>query len=209
MPQSGIAAAPIVASAPNRTVVIAPGYHAAWVGQSDNLSLAPDAVGTVTVRFRNTGSVAWIRGAPQRQANLGVVDGPSPLAASSWPTLDRVAIQTEPVVQPGEIATFTFQVRAPSKVGSYRLDLRPVIDGTTWMENEGVYVVVTSTNSVDASQAALALMAGVLALFPSLALADWLRIVAILSFVALLAIVARLIVAAVRARTVSRAAWRA
>jgi len=46
-------------------------------------------------------------------------------------------------VNPGGVGTFTFQLRAPSTPGVYRIAVRPVIDGTTWMENQGVFLVVT------------------------------------------------------------------
>jgi hypothetical protein len=42
------------------------------------------------------------------------------------------------------VATFEFDVRVPSVAASYRLDVRPVIDGTTWLENDGVFFTLTS-----------------------------------------------------------------
>jgi hypothetical protein len=45
-------------------------------------------------------------------------------------------------VAPGQIAEFRFSVRAPLSRGVYRLDLRPVIDGTTWMEDQGVFWII-------------------------------------------------------------------
>ena len=56
---------------------------------------------------------------------------------------DRPAIQSEATVAPGGIGTFTFQVRAPSGPGTYAFHLRPVIDGLTWMEDEGVFLIIT------------------------------------------------------------------
>jgi hypothetical protein len=43
---------------------------------------------------------------------------------------------------PGQTGTFTFQVRAPSTPGSYKLPLRPVVDGVTWLEDQGVFVPI-------------------------------------------------------------------
>ena len=60
----------------------------------------------------------------------------------SGPTPDRVAVQNERLVQPGGTGTFTFQVRAPVLAGTYAIHLRPVIDGTVWMEDEGVYLLI-------------------------------------------------------------------
>lgn len=118
-------------------------FHARWVGQSEAASLSGGHVTTMRVSFRNTGTAAWVRGVLGQQANLGL-SGEGAGLSSTWPRADRVAIQNESIVQPGGVATFSFDVRAPNAPGTYRLDLRPVIDGTTWMENEGVYVLVTS-----------------------------------------------------------------
>lgn len=95
------------------------------------------------MRFRNTGTASWVKGVPGQQANLAV-SGEGANLSYGWPTADRVAVQLEDVVAPGEMATFEFDVRAPSVAASYRLDVRPVIDGTTWLENDGVFFTLTS-----------------------------------------------------------------
>ena len=63
----------------------------------------------------------------------------------NWPLENRVAAQSEATVGAGQTATFTFQVKAPASPGVYSIHLRPVIDGTTWMEDEGVYLIITVT----------------------------------------------------------------
>jgi len=80
---------------------------------------------------------------PGQQANLAV-SGEGANLGSGWPTADRVAVQLEDVVAPGEVATFEFDVRVPSVAASYRLDVRPVIDGTAWLEDDGVFFTLTS-----------------------------------------------------------------
>src|SRR2546426_493928 len=67
---------------------------------------------------------------------------PAPLGVN-WLSANRVAAQTETSVPTGANATFTFQVRAPQIAGTYSLHLRPVIDGTAWMEDQGVFLVIT------------------------------------------------------------------
>jgi hypothetical protein len=62
--------------------------------------------------------------------------------AASWLWDDRIATTVAERVSPGEIAEFRFSVRAPLGRGTYRLDLRPVIDGTTWMEDQGVFWLI-------------------------------------------------------------------
>jgi hypothetical protein len=80
-----------------------------------------------------------------QQANLGVVNDNNMWSALGvgWLSANRVAGQAETAVAPGSLATFTFQVRAPATPGVYRIALRPVIDGTTWMEDNGVFLVIT------------------------------------------------------------------
>jgi hypothetical protein len=50
-------------------------------------------------------------------------------------------VQDLAVVPSGATTTFTFRVRGV-RPGTFSLHLRPVIDGITWMEDEGVYMVV-------------------------------------------------------------------
>jgi hypothetical protein len=102
----------------------------------------------MTIAFRNTGSRTWLRGTLGQQANLGInLDDRSWSGLGvGWASPDRPAIQNEPSVAPGAIATFTFQMRAPAAPGTYLIHLRPVIDGTTWMEDQGVFLVIEVTN---------------------------------------------------------------
>ena len=122
------------------------GYHSAWAAQSPYPTLAPNALsGPLMIQFRNTGTATWLKGVTGQQANLGVVNDNNTWSALGvgWLSPNRVAAQAEAAVGPGGIATFTFQVRAPSAPGVYRIALRPVIDGTTWMEDQGVFLVIT------------------------------------------------------------------
>jgi hypothetical protein len=121
-------------------------YHSAWVGQSTYPTVRAGAMSApITVTFKNTGHQSWVRGILGQQVNLGIDDAPNAWQSFSagWPTGDRVAVQSESKVAPGENVTFTFQVRAPSAPGTYRLRVRPVIDGTMWLEDQGVYVLIT------------------------------------------------------------------
>ena len=63
----------------------------------------------------------------------------------NWPYTTRPAVQTETSVAPGASGSFTFQVKAPLQSGLYAIHLRPVIDGVTWMEDEGVFLYVSVT----------------------------------------------------------------
>jgi len=121
-------------------------YHSAWSSQSPYPTLQPGALsGPLTVTFRNTGSEMWVRGILGQEARLGI-NGDNTMWAGlavGWLSTNRVGAQGEAAVAPGALGTFSFQVRAPSTPGVYAINLRPVIDGVTWLEDEGVFLVVT------------------------------------------------------------------
>jgi hypothetical protein len=120
-------------------------FHSAYAGQSVPGPIATGSTGVVTMRVRNTGSIAWVKGSVT-EARLGIPGDDRAHAASVLPAVwlfaNRPAAQTETVVRPGEIATFVFAVGGVNP-GSYRIPLRPVIDGITWLEDQGMYVDVT------------------------------------------------------------------
>ena len=125
---------------------LVPGWHSAWQAQSPYLVMTPGQVADFWIRFSNSGTQPWVRGVWGQQANLGLNgDDRSPYAlgmAANWLWQDRLATTTAAVVQPGEVAEFRFSVRAPVTRGIYRLNLRPVIDGTVWMEDQGVFWIL-------------------------------------------------------------------
>ena len=124
------------------------GLHSAWVDQTGVPALQPAATTTVTLRFRNSGSKTWTKGVAGSQVALGVPGDSTAYAAmgmnAGWPSANRVALQNEALVAPGNIASFTFSVRAPMGAGTVNMRVRPVIDGVTWLEDQGVYVPVTT-----------------------------------------------------------------
>jgi hypothetical protein len=142
-----------------------PGYHAAWYGQSGYPTLCPGQTAGAVVAYYNSGSLGW-RLAPFEVAFLGT-SGPTPgqdqpsilggdgqegSVNTRWAVYNRPAAMpitnTGPnapfaYVGPGQVAWFQFQVKAPQVPGVYRLYIRPLIEGTTWMEDFGVYWQVT------------------------------------------------------------------
>ena len=122
------------------------GYHAAWAGQSPDVTLSAGQTATMVVALRNNGYRGWYRGNPGQQANLGTAD---PLDAQrwdldfGWPSASRIATTTTAYVGPGQVGWFEFQVRAPSSPGSYVLRVRGVVDGATWLEDPGVFWTIT------------------------------------------------------------------
>ena len=122
------------------------GFHSAWVTQNAWPTLAPGATTTYTVQFRNTGTETWQRGVAGKQVNLGIVNDSTAFSqlAVNWLTPNRPATTVEQTVAPGAIGTFTFLLKAPTAQGAYDIPLRPVADGVTWLEHQGVFVRVTS-----------------------------------------------------------------
>src|SRR6185312_2047673 len=62
-----------------------------------------------------------------------------------WIAHNRVAAQPFDAnwIGPNQVAWFQFTVKAPPTPGTYRLYLRPLIEGLQWLEDFGVYWQVT------------------------------------------------------------------
>ena len=88
--------------------------------------------------WRNTGWDSW----SQSNSRIGT-GGPEP--AHDQPSVltgtNRVG-QSATTVAPGEVASYPFELIGPATPGIYRVYLRPVIDGITWMEDQGVFWLV-------------------------------------------------------------------
>jgi glucose/arabinose dehydrogenase len=138
----------VVASllAAGRPAAAADGFHSAWVGQSAWPTLAPGVTTSYSVQFRNTGTETWQRGVPGKQVNLGIVNDVTTFASLGvgWIAANRPATTVEATVPPGATGTFTFVLRAPTTQGVFNIPLRPVADGVTWLEHQGVFVRLTS-----------------------------------------------------------------
>lgn len=137
-----------------------PGFHAQWYGQSGYPTLCPGQRSVATVAYYNSGSSGWVQGRMGESAYLGTwepepgQDRPSPLGGdgqlgspnTGWPRYDRIAVQPAAYVGPGQVAWFQFTIAAPQAPGYYRLYLRPLIEGATWMEDFGVFWLVKVLN---------------------------------------------------------------
>jgi hypothetical protein len=133
------------------------GFHATWYGQSGYMTLCPGDSATAVVAYYNSGSLGWTLGRMGEVAYLGTWgphpgqdrasvlggDGSNGSPNTNWPRFNRIAVQPAPYVGPGQVAWFQFSVRAPSVPGTYKLYLRPLIEGAQWMEDFGVFWLVT------------------------------------------------------------------
>ena len=139
-----------------------PGLHAQWYGQSGYPTLCPGQTSVATVAYYNSGSEGWvlfggISGTQYTALSLGT-SGPEPgqdrasvlggngsygTPNTRWPDFNRLAIQPAQWVGPNQVAWFQFTVKAPPTPGTYRLYLRPLIEGNRWLEDFGVFWQVT------------------------------------------------------------------
>jgi hypothetical protein len=138
-----------------------PGFHAAWYGQSGYPVLCPGQISRAVVAYYNSGSIGWYSGFDtaaflgtwnpepgQDQASVIGGDGTRGSPNTRWNAYNRPA--TVPIngrygayVGPNQVAWFQFTVKAPPTPGTYRLYIRPLIEGVQWMEDFGVYWQVT------------------------------------------------------------------
>lgn len=133
------------------------GFHASWYGQSGYSTLCPGETATAVVAYYNSGTRGWLADTMGQVAYLGTwnpepgQDRASTLggngAAGSpntgWPGFNRVAVQPAHWVGPNQVAWFQFTIVAPSLPGTYRIAIRPLIEGAQWMEDFGVFWIVT------------------------------------------------------------------
>ena len=136
------------------------GFHASWYGQSGYPTLCPGARSTATVAYYNSGSLGWVSGRMGQVAYLGTWspepgqdamtplggDGTAGSPSTGWPRYNRIAMQPADYVGPGMVSWFQFTIQAPATAGYYRLYLRPLIEGATWLEDFGVFWLVTVLN---------------------------------------------------------------
>lgn len=144
-PARSLQAAPLAISAPPAIPAppasVAPSYHAAFYGESAYPVVPAGESARWVIAFTNTGNTGWsIDGTGARLGTWNPQDAPSSYASSTWIATNRPAEQTTTYVAPGQQAWFVVNLTAPSLRGSYRLYVRPLIDGVTWLEDVGAYV---------------------------------------------------------------------
>lgn len=117
-------------------------YAWAYAGQSASPSgttLATQKY-TWTVYARNTGTETWTNTGPNpvRLGTSNARDRSSAFCDTSWLSCNRPATMSESSVAPGETATFTFAVQAPS-AGQYAEYFSLLAEGVTWMNDPGLH----------------------------------------------------------------------
>lgn len=119
-----------------------PAYDATFAGKSADLLLAPGMVGQFQIFYANTGSATWTRGTPS-ESRL-VLAGPkghvTPAGSwrNRWLSAETYCVQTQDVVAPGQLASYSFDVIVPSdaKRAEYRFYARPSVEGIGGLTRE-------------------------------------------------------------------------
>jgi uncharacterized protein YkwD len=117
-------------------------HHATFAAQAAYPVATPGQTVQWVFAITNTGATGWAadNGTAARLGTNHPPDGASALASAKWVAPNRPAQQTTTYVGPGQQAWFVVELLAPSSPGTYRLYVRPVIDGVQWLEDLGAYV---------------------------------------------------------------------
>src|SRR2546427_614285 len=121
------------------------GYHASWTAQSPDPTVVIGSTATLVLALENTGSRGWSNDGSGQQVVIGTDDPPDAdrsELAGDWLSANRVTSTTTDYVGPGEVGWFEFTVRAPTTAGDYRLALRGVVDGVSWLEDDGIFFMI-------------------------------------------------------------------
>jgi len=129
-------------------------WSATWIGQSAWPTLDAGQRTTLYLRYRNDGCNTWNINQVGSQALLGTNDTDPGVnkwswlggatgcgVQSGWYACDRIRPAND-VVAPGATVDFFFEVVAPAAPGTYKLNVRPVIEGVIWMEDVGAFMQV-------------------------------------------------------------------
>jgi len=130
-------------------------YSSEWYSQSDWPIVTEGDTKTLAIKYKNTGTNTWYNNGsnPIRLATNGPIDRSSVFYnPGTWLSSNRATNMDESEVKPGEIATFTFTIKAPTTVGEFDEHFRLVAEGKKWMEDEGVFIkinVVQDPNNIN------------------------------------------------------------
>lgn len=90
---------------------------------------------TAIVTLKNTGNVKW-RNYGIHRISLGSINPTD--RESEFTKSTRMGFLEEPIVNPGQVGHFVFNLKAPSKIGSYTEYFAPVIESITWLDGKNM-----------------------------------------------------------------------
>jgi|GEM_PF-829130 len=120
----------------------------------DSITLTPPAqsdanhpsTAYLTIVARNNTNQTWTQGS-LRLGTSNPQDRTSVFKDSSWASNTRIDMQ-ETSVLPGDTATFKFSVTAPATVGAYKEYFNLLIEGTSWLNDIGLYYAIDVVSPV-------------------------------------------------------------
>jgi len=112
--------------------------------------MRPGQKAIVNVKIRNTGNVPWYKHGTHPML-IGISNPKyrkSYFSDSSWVSAGRRVTADQNRVNPGQVASFTFTMTAPSRPASYKLAFTPVLSGYKWLSYKKInfYVKVPQQN---------------------------------------------------------------
>lgn len=96
----------------------------------------------VIVTLKNTGNVTW-RNYGIHRISLGSTNPHD--RTSSFTGSTRMGFLQEPIVRPGSVGNFIFNLKAPASAGSYVEYFAPVIESVTWLDGKNMKFALTVT----------------------------------------------------------------
>lgn len=108
------------------------------------IDIAPGQKAYIKITVRNIGYQIW----DSSVVHFGTSrpdDSSSSFADASWLSSNRLKMDQDNV-SPGQLATFTFSITGPSTTGSYYQYFRLLAEGTTWMNDPGLYFAINVSN---------------------------------------------------------------
>ncbi|MBV7306985.1 NBR1-Ig-like domain-containing protein [Xanthomonas vasicola] len=112
-------------ASPDATIQVTapPTDQAEFVSQSVPSTLVAGQSASVTVQMRNSGTTTWTSGSNYHLGSYNPGDN------TTW-GMSRIGLPSD--VAPGQVASFTFNVTAPSNAGGYNFQWQMVHDGVAW-----------------------------------------------------------------------------
>jgi uncharacterized protein affecting Mg2+/Co2+ transport len=129
---------------------------AQFVSQSVPSSMTAGQTYPVSIIMKNTGTATWTAATNYK---LGAQN---PQDNGTWTGNDRVLLSAGESVAPGQSKTFTFNVTAPTTVGTYNYQWQMLQEKITWFGDKTTNVAVTvgaKTSSIDSTNGFLATLA--------------------------------------------------
>jgi hypothetical protein len=110
---------------------------------SGAVTMATDQIKLVTLKFKNVGTKTWIAG--QDKVAVYLYGSSSVLSHTTWLRKDLPAVIEPASVPPGQMASASFYVKAPSTVGEYQERFLLSYGSNLWIKGSVVPVTFTVT----------------------------------------------------------------